>query len=104
MSLASDFSLISNTLFKGRVTMAILKAANDIKGESPSAPNHVERLAWANSLTDFGKADQMAGYFLPNVVANPAISTAGESATDNDLLFTVNSLVNQYALALFPQE
>lgn len=103
MSLESDFALISNMPFKGRVTMAILVAAAAIKSEDPSMPNHAERLAWAESLTDFGKADQMAGFFMPNVVANPTISALGEASTDDDIKFTVNGLINQYALELFPQ-
>ena len=102
--LASDYALISNTGFKGRVTMAVLKAARDIRVESSGIANHAERLAWADSIINLGEADRQAGLFLPNVVANATISAAGTNATDNDVIFVVNSLVDQYALSQFPQE
>ena len=108
--LASDYALISNAPFKQRVTMAVLKAARDVKAESSGTTNHAERLAWANSLIDLGVADAMAGRFLVNVVANSTISSAfgaeqdQTDVTDNDIQFVVNGLVDQYALALFPQE
>jgi hypothetical protein len=104
MSLISDFQLISNSDFKGRVAIAILRAANDIRGESPTTPNHVERLQWAESISSYSDADAQAGRFLPNVIANPTISAAGTNATDNDLIFVVNGLVDQYALAQYIPE
>lgn len=96
MSLATDFQLISNLDFKGRVTIAILRAATAIKNEDPSTPLHAQRLVWALALNSFQTADAMAGQFLPNVIANPTISAAGPAATDGDIEFTVNGLVNQY--------
>lgn len=104
MSLLSDFQLISNTDFKGRVAIAILRAATDIKTEPPSTSNHTERLQWANSIISYAEADRQAGMFLPNVIANATISASGTGATDQDILFVVNSLIDQYAIAQYSPE
>lgn len=101
MSLLSDFQLIFDTDFKGRVAIAVLRAANDIRAEAGSTPNHTERLQWANSIVSYATADQQAGQFLPNIIANPTISAAGVIAVDNDIIFVTNSLVDQYALAQY---
>lgn len=101
MSLLSDFQLIFDANFKGRVAVAVLRAANDIKLESDTTPNHAERLQWATTIQSYALADQQAGQFLPNIIANPTISAAGINAVDNDIIFVTNSLVDQYALAQY---
>lgn len=101
MSLLSDFQLITDTDFKGRVAIAILRGANDIRQEAPSVDNHDERLQWANNINSYADADQQAGRFLPNVIANATVSSNGAATVDNDVLFVVNSLIDQYAISQY---
>jgi predicted metal-dependent HD superfamily phosphohydrolase len=80
-----------------QVSVAIRKAATDVRAEDPQTANHARRLQWANqSLTSSGissMTDSMIWFVLENatIQANPG------AATDSDVQFVVNSLVNQFA-------
>jgi hypothetical protein len=77
---------------KDRVTAAVVQGAGDIKNEDPSTPNHENRIAWADYA--FANSQGIAENAMWDVVMNPAINAAGEAATDQDILFVVNSWIN----------
>ena len=47
--LLTQSKLLSDTLLQSRVTMAILRVANDVINEDPKRPNHASRLALAQA-------------------------------------------------------
>lgn len=91
------FSDETNDLHK-KVARAIDKAARDVINEDEGTANHAERYVWAcairqtpdNIITESHK-------WMPAVLDNATVSAAGNSATDNDVQFVVNSLVDTMA-------
>ena len=80
---------------KNRTTAAIAKAATDVLNEDPGTANHANRLVWAGSALD--NATAMAERMMWGVLSNATIQANGESSTDNDIQFVVNSLIDSYA-------
>lgn len=80
---------------KNRAMVAVAKAAYDILNEDPGYANHANRIIWARQAlaNAAGKAEEM----LWGIVTNPTIAAAGESATDNDIQFVVNSYIDSFA-------
>lgn len=87
----------TNDLHK-KVARAIDKAARDVINENAATENHAKRYVWAcnvrlsaeNVITEAHK------WILP-VLDNTDVATAGNAATDNDVQFVVNGLVNTMA-------
>lgn len=81
--------------FTLKVAGACLMAAKDIADENPVIENHAGRLAWAIEVkkNPVGKATEM----LIGVLKNATIAADVANATDNDIQFVVNSLINKYA-------
>jgi Asp/Glu/hydantoin racemase len=80
----------SSSALRSRVIGAILVSANDIIN---NAVNETEkRLKWARAAmkNPEGKVDG----FLLACALNPTVAAAGASATDNDLLFVVQSTID----------
>ena len=98
MTLTDQYTLASNEVFIGRVLMAAVTAAIAVGGEAcggtdqPTNGQHILRAAWAQRVLKdpLGEAYNLA----MGVAANPAITA---ESTDNDIQFTVNSLINDYA-------
>lgn len=86
--------LITDESFVGRVMMATQKAADDVINEDAGTAEHDIRLALANDivLNPWANAD----LFAIGVARNPVITAV---STDNDILFTVNSLYSKMARA-----
>lgn len=111
MSLATDYALISNIAFKGRVIAAILRAAADIRNQTTNLPsNHASRLAWAKSVSNLGVADQAAGWMTPLIVCADAdlrwaYEQEGqqEDVGDASIINGVNALIDDYAEEQFPE-
>ena len=100
MSLLQTGAIATSNLMKMRVAAAIANAAEDIENEDSATPNHEARLAWAESMlaggvwnADTATADE-ADKIMWRVGLNPTIAAAGEDATDNDIQFVVNSLLD----------
>lgn len=89
-----NLRFVSSNL-KCRTAVAVAKAAQDIINESPATTNHANRVIWAKEalLDCMAKAEQM----LWPVVSNATIASAGESATDSDIQFVVNSNIDSFA-------
>lgn len=89
-----NLRFVSSNL-KCRAAVAVAKAAQDILNEVPETANHANRVIWAKEalLDCLGKAEQM----LWPLVSNATISAAGESCTDSDIQFVVNSNIDSFA-------
>jgi hypothetical protein len=78
-----------------QIEVATVVAAGDIITEDPGTANHVDRLNWAH----FVMGNSVMAYEVMKwpVAANPAIQTSvqedptGNSVSDNDVQFVVNS-------------
>ena len=81
--------------FTYQVAGACLKAAQDIQNEDPGTNNHVNRIAWASAVEANSKA--VARDMGGRVLDNATVAADVENATDNDIQFVVNSLVDEFA-------
>lgn len=79
-----------------RVAGACLVAAGQIRNEDPGTSNHANRMIWVAAV----QADALtcAKNMIARVLENATIAAAPEAATDNDIQFVVNSLINEYAI------
>lgn len=83
------------TALKSRVVAAVAKAAQDVLNEDPSTANHANRVLWAqDALRDAKGAGET---MMWGVVGNATIQAAGEAATDGDIQFVVNGLIDTFA-------
>lgn len=81
-----------------RTISAVLNAANAIVNEDPGTANHANRLAWAQAaLASRDGLTAATDEMFVGVCSNATIQMTGNDATDNDIQFVVNSLVNSYA-------
>lgn len=81
--------------FTYQVAGACLKAAQDIRNEDPGTDYHTERMAWVAEVETNPKA--MARSMAGRVLDNATVAADVENATDNDIQFVVNSLINEFA-------
>lgn len=78
-----------------QIEVAAITAATDILNEDPSAPDHANRVAWANFVNKSSPA-VVASFAWP-VAMNPSIAAAiaadpsGETVPDSDVQFVVNA-------------
>ena len=81
-----------------QIMAAIAKAAQDVAVEDPQTAEHEDRLAWSERVRSRGVAglEHEADRFLVRVLENATIAADPEAATDNDVQFVVNSLVNDF--------
>lgn len=100
MAYADEFTLFSDrsNVLHGIVARAIDIAAKNVRDELPETPNHAHRLKWAkrvenNPVQLLDEAHRM----MFRVLDNPTIAAAGNSATDSDVQFVVNGLVDMFA-------
>lgn len=113
--LASDYALSTNTDFKKRVAMAVLRAAGDIRNDVTVPLPSASELAWARSVRDIGVAEQTAGWMAPVIVtADPDLRYAYEQGNGNpgdddqadigdaSIINGVNALISDYAEEQFP--
>jgi hypothetical protein len=84
-----------HTLLRQRVQVAIESAAYDVINEDPATANHANRIIWAN--TALNNPERLTAIEMSLVVQNPAIAAAGDNATDGDIQFVVNGLVDPIA-------
>jgi hypothetical protein len=74
---------------------AVVTAADQIKHEDSSTPNHANRIAWAGWIDSESALGTMA--FMWPIALNPAIQAAltadptGGTVLDSDIQFVVNS-------------
>lgn len=88
--------LHSDSTLPKRVESAILKASYDVINEGSGTANHAARLAWANSVRL--SPAELAASMTQGVMAcldNPTIQQDPLNATDNDIQFVINSIVDR---------
>lgn len=93
MSYLDIWQAANDPQFQGRCKVALWVAAQNIINESPSTPNHEARLNWAKTaqanrlaITDVNLAQA--------VLRNATIAANPAAATDGDIQFQVNSIVD----------
>jgi hypothetical protein len=81
-----------------QIEVAVITAASDIMNEDASAPDHANRLAWANWAN---KSSSVAWLpfawpvgMNPSIQASVATDPSGQSVADSDVQFVVNSNLN----------
>jgi len=85
-------------VLRQQVSVAMHKAAVDIINEDPATENHANRLGWARKCTENADGPtSMAARWIWKILENATIQASPETATDNDVQFVVNSIVNTMA-------
>jgi hypothetical protein len=93
MALIDTYNLrYESETMKSRVTAAVAQNAADILNEDPTTPNYDARQGWAT--TTLNNTQGIAESAMWTVVMNPTVNSAGEAATDQDILFVVSSWIN----------
>lgn len=75
--------------------VAVLKAAADIRNEDEGTSNHANRLVWAAEAAQdpLAKVNELKH----RIMENATIASAPAAASDNDVQFVVNSLIDSFA-------
>lgn len=96
MTYAQQFALVDDSAFRGRIAMALVKAAQNIQTEPVETPNHAERLTYAVLILK--NPGSMAWDFIYDVSSNVTIAAAGATASaDGDLDFVIATVWNTKA-------
>jgi hypothetical protein len=93
MTFEESYALGADPTFRARCQSGALQAATNVMSEDDGTVGHAERAAWANRVLLNPSLESQAISF--GVAAQPGVT--GPDATDQDLLFTINSLVNAWA-------
>lgn len=102
MSLVSIYNCWAGQggLLKAKFIGACLTSAYAVLNEAGGTTNHANRLIWANTILSGtvaqveDKAMQMLRYAI---ASNSTLQSAGEAATDNDVLYIVASQIDTFA-------
>ena len=78
--------------------VAMLKASADIKSEASNTSNHSKRLVWAASVEN--EPGVRLNEMKFSILQNATLQNNPDGATDADVQFVVNSLIDQFALLL----
>lgn len=81
-----------------RTQIAISNAAYNVINEDAGTANHANRIIWANYA--LANPERMMSLEMSLLVQNPTIQAGGDNATDNDIQFVVNGLIDPYANAI----
>jgi len=93
MTFEEAYALGNDPVWRARCQTGGLQAAANVMSEDDATVGHAERTAWANKVLLNPSLQSPSIAF--GVAAQPGIS--GPEATDQDILFTINSLVNAWA-------
>ena len=93
MTLTEQVTAMSDAEFVGRVTQATILAAIAVMAESADTVGHSIRTAYANAV--LAAPTVAGGAMARGVVTNAGI--ASTAASDSDIQFTVNSMINAFA-------
>ena len=95
---AQQAQLLRDQAFQDQVEGALIHAASQILQEAAGAPNHQNRLVWANAIVS-SSGPQMK-FFLTGMLTNSTIEASASdpsAITDGDVDYVVASLFDQYA-------
>lgn len=93
MTFEEAYRLGADPTFRARCQVGALQAATNVMSEDDATLGHAERSAYANRVLLNPSLESAAISF--GVAAQPGIT--GPEATDQDLLFTINSLWDAWA-------
>lgn len=79
-----------------QVFVALLEAATDIRNEDPDTANHANRLTWALDVEQNTTTHVLA--MRARILENATLAADPGGATDNDVQYVVNSLINDFAI------
>lgn len=89
---------VADHSLRKQIAVAIHRAAVDVSNEAENTANHANRLHWSHQvLANNEGPQQMAGRWIWKVLENSTIQASPETATDSDVQFVVNSIVNTMA-------
>ena len=88
MTFQEAYDLGADPVWRARCQTGGLHAAANVMSEDPSTAGHNERITYANRVMLNPSLESQAIAF--GVAAQPGIT--GPEATDQDVLFTINSL------------
>jgi hypothetical protein len=97
MDYAGRYNLVSDNTFRNRLQMALWIAAADILIEDGATPNHVDRVNWANTALQGTAGSSEMQVTSIRASANASIGASGLDATDGDIQYVVNGLINELA-------
>lgn len=83
-------ALAQSTTFQNRVVYALGKFANFILGEPTTAPDHANRLRFAQHVQADPNAVMLS--LMPQIIQQTAVINAGANISDTDLQTTVESV------------
>lgn len=93
MAYADIYTAAADTTFQGRCLVAMWQAAQDIANEAPTTADHQARKDWSTRVLQ-DRANITPRQLAMQVLRNATIAAAGTTATDGDLQFQVNSVLN----------
>jgi len=100
MGYAEEYDLIfdeTNALHK-KVARALDKAARDVMNEDAGTEHHAVRYVWACGIRQSPSVLQREAHrWIMAVLDNVTVASSGNTASDNDIQFVVNGLVNTMA-------
>lgn len=91
------YALTENGTFQRRLQMALWIAAVDVLNEDAGTTNHTARATWAGKALKGPQDSDVLRRVSIRCSANASIGAAGEQASDSDIQFVVNSLVDELA-------
>jgi hypothetical protein len=95
---AQQTQLIRDSGFLDQLAGSLLYTANQVVNEASTTANHINRIAYANSI--FLSPQSAASFMAPGILTNATISAeAGtpSSISDSDMDYVVASLFDKYA-------
>lgn len=97
MSYLTRYALVKNPDFINKLQVAIWVAATAVNNEAANTANHAARIIWAKkALKKESDPDEMRIVAI-RASANDTIGAAGTLATDSDIQFVVNGLIDDLA-------
>ena len=93
MTYQAVFEASRDTTFQGRCLVALWIAAESIVNEDPQTPNHQARMDWARTAQQ-GKLAITPSNLAQAVLRNTTIATDPVAASDGDIQFQVNSILD----------
>jgi hypothetical protein len=86
---------VTDHVLRKQTAVALHKAAVDILNESAATENHSQRMAWARRV--IASPEEWAAKAIWKVLENATIQASPAEASDNDVQFVVNSIVDSLA-------
>lgn len=87
-------AVLTDSLLKKQIAVALHKAASDIAIESPSTQDHAQRLAWARRV--FADPVEWADKVAWTILQNATIAASLPNSVDGDVQFVVNSNIANF--------